>query len=186
MSVLEYCVAALPKLDNQEEIQLLREKYDPRFYQTRPYIAIVPAFRPATLDELESVSAFLSQARRRQPPVAVTFLRCVEVGDRLVCPVATGQEGLAALQRRMLGASPGPSLTGEPPPEPVLVIGRVSDPDRRIEALTEANRLGRTLGLIDSVSLIGIEQSEDLRLVASYPFGIGRVDYFDTSAVGGS
>jgi hypothetical protein len=182
VKVLAYSLVVLPKLDNEEEIQSLREKYDPWFYQVRPYITIVPPFTPATLDELEAVAGFLSEARRRQPPVAVSFYRCVEVDDRLICPVGDGREGLVALHRHLLGAAPVSLLTGEREFEPALVIGRVPDPDRRLEALHEANRLGRTLGLIDAVSLIGIEPSGRLRLIASYPFGIGRVDYYDIDA----
>jgi hypothetical protein len=71
------------------------------------------------------------------------------------------------------------SLVDDEAYEPHLVVGRVQDPDMRAEALAEANKLGRTLGIIDAVSLIAIEQDGGLKLVASYPFGVGRVDYFD-------
>ncbi|HDQ99552.1 MAG TPA: hypothetical protein ENN51_04615 [candidate division WOR-3 bacterium] len=182
MRVLSYSVCVLPKLDNQEEVRRLRERYDPWFYQVQPYIVVVPSFTPATLDELEAVSAFLSQARRKQPPVALKFFRCVERGDRLICPVESGREELAALHRAMSGATPDRLLTGEEAFDPGMVVCRVPDPDRRIEALQEANRIGRTVGLVDAVSLVGIEPSGQLRLIAGYPFGIGRVDYFDLSA----
>lgn len=180
--MLDYCVVALPKLDNQEDIQRLREAYDPWFYQIQPYIIVVPAFTPSTLDDLEAVSTFLSQARRHQPPIAVKFFRCVERGERLVCPIEAGRDDLFALHRNLVGNPPSRLLTGEEDFDPAVVIGRVGDPDRRIEALQEANRIGRTVGLIDAVSLIAIEQSGQLRLVAGYPFGIGRVDYFDLGA----
>ncbi|MFO7638499.1 MAG: hypothetical protein R6X14_04225 [bacterium] len=181
MRLLEYCVVVLPKLDNQEEIQLLREKYDPWFYQVQPYITIVPSFAPATLDQFESVTGYLSQTRKRLEPVVVHCYRCVERGDRLVCPVESGREELLTLHDSLLGCAPAGLTAVGGEFEPGLVVGRVPDPDRRIEALQEANRLRRTIGLIDAVSLIGIEPSGQLRLVAGYPFGIGRVDYFDLS-----
>lgn len=179
VKLLEYCIVVQPKLDNQEEIQLLREKYDPWFYQVQPYITIVPGFTPATLDQLESVTSYLSQTRRHQPPIAVKCYKCIERDDRLVFPVEEGREGLLALHEALLGAAPASLLADEAPFDPGLVIGRVPDPDQRIEALHEANRLGRTIGLIDAFSLIAVEQSGQFRLVAGYPFGIGRVDYFD-------
>ena len=63
--------------------------------------------------------------------------------------------------------------------EPRLVVGSVSDPEERARALAEANRIGRTLGIIDAVALVRINPDGGLKLVANYPFGIGRVDYFD-------
>jgi hypothetical protein len=180
VKMLHYSVVVLPKLDNEQAIQRLREKYDPWFYQVRPYIPIIPPFTPATLDEIEQIGSFISIRRHKLHPIAITCHRCIEVGDQLVCPVENGKDELAALHVDLYGSDSIP-LVDDIAYEPRLVIGRVQDPNSRQEALREANRLGRTLGLVDAVSLIGIEPDGELRLVASYPFGIGRIDYYDTS-----
>ena len=181
---MEYRIVVLPKLDNQDELQLLRERHDPWFYQLQPYITIIPSLNPATLDQLEEITAYLSRVRRNQPPVVVRAYNCVERDDRLVCPIQQGREELIALHNRLSGAVPGSLLPDEDLFEPALVVARVPDPEQRLEALHEVNLLGRTIGLIDALSLVALEEAGRFRLVAGYPFGIGRVDYFDLS--GGS
>jgi len=57
-------------------------------------------------------------------------------------------------------------------------IGRIVK-RTRAWAVAEANRLGRSLGVVDAVTLLRIEPDEEHRLVATFPFGIGRVDYCD-------
>jgi len=176
--MLQYSVVALPKLDNQDQFQELRERYDPLFYQIRPHIALVPPFTPATLGELESVGEYISQARRHMHPVAISFHEYLEEEDRILCPVDKGKEELQQLHRNLHG-SEVLSLVDREGYEPRLVVSRIPEPARRKLAIAEIRRLGRTLGIIDALSLIGIEQGGDLKLVASYPFGVGRVDYFD-------
>lgn len=167
----------VPKLDNQEQLLALREKYDPLFYQVRPHIPLLEPFTPATLGELENVGAFISQVRRRIAPVAVDFHRYVEAGDRLVCPVDRGRDELVELHRTLHGCEVLSLLNSGF--EPQLVVARIPDPTRRAEARQEAGKLGRSLGLVDALVLVVIEAGGDLRMLASYPFGIGRVDYYD-------
>ncbi len=178
VKTLQYNVVVLPKLDNEEEIQELREKYDPWFYQIRPYVPMVLPFAPATLDEMQNVGDYISQARRKLHPVAISFHQCVESGDRLLFVIENGREELLELHHSLLGCEAA-VLVEEAGYEPLLVVGRVPDPGHRAQALHEANRIGRTLGIVDAVSLIRTEPSEELKLVANYPFGIGRVDYYD-------
>lgn len=178
MKVLQYSFVVLPKLDNEEEIQRLRERYDPWFYQIRPYIPIVSPFAPATLEEMQNVSDYISRARRKLHPIAVSFHQWMASGGRLFFVIEKGRKELLDLRRNLQGCDTF-SLVEDIESEPRLVVGRVPDSERRSQALIEANRIGRTLGIVDSFYLIGIEPSDELKLFASYPFGIGRVDYYD-------
>lgn len=92
--------------------------------------------------------------------------------------IEKGRKELLDLRRNLQGCDTF-SLVEDIESEPRLVVGRVPDSERRSQALIEANRIGRTLGIVDSFYLIGIEPSDELKLFASYPFGIGRVDYYD-------
>ncbi len=178
MSALQYGVVVLPKLDSEEEIQRIREEYDPWYYQISPYIPMVEPFTPATLGEMENVSDYISLARRGFHPFAVSFRACVEADDRLLLPLENGREELIVLRRNLVGPGTAEAMAGAEY-EPRLVIGRVPDPLRRSEALVEVARIGRILGVVDSVSLIEVAPNREMKLVANFPFGIGRVDYFD-------
>jgi len=176
MRALQFSVVVLPKLDSEEKIGQIREKYDPWYYQISPYIPVVAPFTPTTLDDIENVSGHISLARRDFHPVAVSFRECLEVDDRLVFLMDRGREELVGLQRSLAGTG-SVTFPGEAEYEPRLVIGRVPDPHRRSQALADARRVGRILGVVDSVSLLEIESEGEMRLTANYPFGIGRVDY---------
>jgi len=169
----------VPKLDNQEQVLALREKYDPLFYQIRPYIPLLEPFTPATLGELENISEYISQARRHLAPIALDFHKYVEADDRILCPVDRGRHDLVKLRLALHGCEALSLVDGGY--EPRLVVARVPDPAQRAEALSEANRLGRSLGLVDALTLVVIEANSDIRLLASFPFGVGRVDYYDES-----
>lgn len=178
MSALRYSVVAMPKLDNDEEIRRIREAYDPWYHQMSPYIPMVPPFTPATLEEMENLNDYISLARRKMHPIAVSFHECIEVDDRLVLLLDGGRKELLELQKNLVCFGTTPLVTGAEY-QPRLVVGRVPDPAKRGQALHEVGRLGRTLGVVDSVALIEFEPTGEPRLVANYPFGIGRVDYFD-------
>ena len=178
MKTLQYSVIVLPKLDNEAEIQRLREKYDPWFYQVRPYIPIILPFTPATIDELQGVSDFVSVARRKLHARAISLHDCIESGDRLYFAVDQGRDDIMALHHDLQGCE-ATSLVSEGDYEPRLVLGRIPDPAQRTLARLEAQAIGRTLGIVDSVAMLRISPDGELKLVANYPFGIGRVDYFD-------
>ena len=174
---MQFSVVVLPKLDNEEEVQLIRERYDPWCYRIRPHITLIPPFTPATLDEIENVSAHLSTVRRARHPHAVTFFKCEAVGDRVVLVPEQGRDELLSLYRELQGPVTG-TLVPDAEFEPRLLVGRMPDAGQRAAAVKELNGLRRTLGVVDSVFLIDVESSGELRLVASYPFGIGRVDWY--------
>jgi hypothetical protein len=76
-------------------------------------------------------------------------------------------------------AQPLSLLDGAPEYEPQVWLGRVTDARQRTYALAEANRIGRSLGVVDAISLLRIEPDEKHELVATFQFGVGRVDYYD-------
>jgi hypothetical protein len=178
MNALRYSVVILPRLDNEEELQRLREQFDPMFYQLAPYIPMVMPFTPATLEELQAASDFISQARRKLHPWAVDFRTCIESEDRLLLAPESGGDELVRLHEELHGCQTM-ALIDEPPYAPLLVVARIPDPERRRQAKSDVERLVRTLGVVDSLSLIGTMPDGATRLAAHYPFGIGRVDYYE-------
>ena len=175
----QYCVTAFPKLDNEAQLQRLRERFDPAPYRVKPHIPVVLPFTPANLDEIQNVIDHVSTARRTLRPLAVSFHKCIERGEHLCFTLDEGQEGLAELHTRVAGVQPLPLLRDTPAYEPLVWLCRVPDQDRRAQALAEANRIGKSLGVVDALSVIRIEPDGDLSLMSVYPFGVGRVDYYD-------
>jgi hypothetical protein len=175
----QYCVVAFPKLDSETQIQDLREQFPTWYYRVRPYVPVVLPFTPATLDEIQNVSEHVGRVRRSLHPLAISFSRCIERGDSLFFEIEEGRDELVQLHRAMVGAQPLSLLDGAPEYEPQVWLGRVTDARQRTYALAEAKRIGRSLGVIDAISLLRIEPDEEHRLVATFPFGIGRVDYYD-------
>ncbi len=178
MQAERFSVVVLPKLDNEDEIQRLRERYDPWYGQIRPFVSIIMPFTPATLEEIQHVGDFISAARRSLHPVAMSLHECMESGDRLYLRVDQGRDELMRLHRNLMGGDVG-LLVDDAEYEPRLVLGRVHQPEERAAACAEANRIGRTLGVVDAVALVRVSADDDLTLIANYPFGIGRVDYFE-------
>jgi hypothetical protein len=79
----------------------------------------------------------------------------------------------------MTGAESLSLLSDTPVYEPQVWLGRVTDARQRAWAIAEANRMGRSLGVVDAITLLRIEPDEEHKLVATFPFGIGRVDFYD-------
>ena len=178
MSALRYSIIVLPKLDSEKDIRRIREQHDPWHCQISPYIPMVVPFTPATFDEMETVSDYISLARREFHPFAVGFHKCFAADDRVLFPVEEGRGELVALQRSLAGPGTAAEVSGVEY-EPRLVVGRVPNPEARARVLDEMNRFGRMLGVVDSVALLALEPAGEMKLVAVYPFGIGRVDFFD-------
>jgi len=178
----QYCVVAFPKLDSEAQIQDLREQFPTWYYRVRPYVPVVLPFTPVTLDEIQNVSEHVGRIRRNLHSLAISFSRCIERGESLFFEIEDGRVELLQLHVAMTGAEPQQSLLSEAPIyEPQIWLGRVTDARQRAYARDEANRIGRSLGIIDAVILLRIEPDEEHRLVATFPFGIGRVDYYDRS-----
>jgi hypothetical protein len=173
----QYSVVAFPKLDSDAQIQELRDQFSSWYYRMRPYIPIVLPFTPATLDEIQGVSDHVARIRRTLHPVAISSDRCVERGDALFFVLDQGREEMLGLHKAILGAEPL-SLLKEPSAwEPLLWLGRIPEARARSYAIFEANRMGRSVGIVDAVSLLRIEHDDEHKLAATYPFGIGRVDF---------
>ena len=179
MKAAQYCVVAFPKLDSETQIQDMREQFSTWYYRVRPYIPVVLPFTPATLDEIQNVSEHVGRVRRSLHPLAISFTRCVERGESLFFELDQGREEFIQLHNAMIGAEPLSLLGDRPVYEPQVWLGRVTDSRQRAYAIAEANRMGRTLGVVDAVTLLRIEPDEEHKLVATFPFGIGRVDFYD-------
>ena len=179
MKAAQYCVVAFPKLDSETQIQDLREQFPTWYYRVRPYVPVVLPFTPATLDEIQNVSEHVGRVRRNLHPLAISFTRCVERGESLFFEIDQGREELLQLHSAMTGAEPLSLLSDTPVYEPQVWLGRVTDARQRAYAIAEANRMGRTLGVVDAITMLRIEPDEEHKLVATFPFGIGRVDYYD-------
>jgi hypothetical protein len=173
----QYGIVAFPKLDSDAQIQELRDRFSSWYYRMRPYIPIVLPFTPATLDEIQNVSDHVARARRTLSPIAVSFDRCVERGDGLFFELEDGREALIDLHKTIHGAEPLSLLKDVPTWEPLLWLGRIPDARTRSYAVFEANRIGHSIGIVDAVSMLRIEHSDEHKLAATYPFGIGRVDF---------
>lgn len=179
MKAAQYCVVAFPKLDSEAQIQELREQFPTWYYRVRPYVPVVLPFTPATLDEIQNVSEHVGRIRRSLHPLAISFSHCIERGESLFFQIEEGRDELIQLHAAMTGSEPLPLLSDAPVYEPQVWLGRVTDARQRAYALGEVNRIGRSLGIIDAVTLLRIEPDEENRLVATFPFGIGRVDFYD-------
>jgi hypothetical protein len=174
----QFSVVAFPKLDNEAQLQRLREKFDSWRYHLRPFIPVVLPFVPINLDEIQSATEHVGRVRRAEHSFAVIFHRCVERGENLLLEMDQGADRMRQLHRAVHGGQPL-VLDGLPDYQPDLVLGRVADARQRRLALAEVNRLGKTIGVVDSLALLRTDPNEDTKLVLVLPFGIGRVDYYD-------
>jgi len=179
MKAAQYAVAVLPKLDTEAELMRLRDRFGGRPVNIPPYVQLSGVFTPSGLSEAVSVNEFISQARRKLHAIAASFQSCVEQADFLLLAVEQGAEELGGLQRSVVGPEPTSFLSGENLPRLDLVLGRFSDPMARAQMATEVTRIGRILGVIDALVLLRVGPDDDWHLTAQYPFGIGRVDYFE-------
>jgi hypothetical protein len=174
----QYSVVAFPKLDNEAQIQRLRERFGSWAYDLRPYVTVVLPFTPLDIDELQRVTDHIGAARRRMHPFAVSFHECSAVGDAVLLWAAEGREQLAELRNAVHGSEPL-TIQGTGEYHPALWLGRVRDAAELASAVAEVNRIGRTLGIVDSLSLVRGTPDDATRLVLAMPFGVGRVDYHD-------
>lgn len=174
-----YAVFAYPRLDVESELQSLSERIESDSVQLKPYIPLIVPLTPITIDDLLSATEFVSQARRSLKPLACVFRNSVERGNLIVVGCAEGGENLAELRRSIIGSQPISYLKEAETFEPILVIGRAADPVLRLRITLEANRLGRIVALVDALTLVRLAARDHWQPVARFPFGIGRVDYYE-------
>lgn len=179
MKPAQYLVVVLPKLDAEAELLRLRDRYGGKPDAIAPYVPLSGVFTPSGLSEAASVNEYVSQARRRLHPIAVSFNSCFEQGDRLLLKLEQGADDLAALQRGIVGPEPTSFVASGKPPHLDLVLGQFADTQARAQVAAEVNRMGRILGVIDALVLLRIGPEDDWHLTAQFPFGIGRVDYYE-------
>lgn len=178
MKATHYLVVAFPKLDNEAQIQRLRDGCATWEYSLRPYIPLVSPVVPATLDELQGFAEHIGRIRRNLHPFALTFYRAVERATSLLFVVERGRDNVLSLHREVYGGEPL-VIQGTGEYDPDLRLGRISDPTRRRQALTDLNQLGKTVGIIDALALLRSGPDDALHLALTLPFGVGRVDYHE-------
>lgn len=173
-----YSVVAFPKLDNEAQLQRLRESFETWSYELRPFVPLVQPFVPLTMDELQHVTDHVGRVRRRLHAFAIASFRCVERGDVLLLPIEQGRDKVVELHNTIHGGEPL-TIAGTARYDPALWLGRVADADQRARAVVETSRIGRTLGVVDSLALTRTTPGGETRLLLVMPFGIGRVDLYD-------
>ncbi|MEO0073051.1 MAG: hypothetical protein ABIK43_00120 [candidate division WOR-3 bacterium] len=174
-----YGVFAYPRLDVEPELKSLRERFESDSVQLKPYIPLIVPLTPATLDDLLSATEFVSRARRNLKPLACAFRNAVERGNLIVVECIEGANNLIQLRQNITGSDPVSYIKDAEGFEPRLVIARATDPPLRLRIMLETNRLGRIVALIDALTLVRLISEERWQPVARFPFGIGRIDYYE-------
>jgi hypothetical protein len=177
VSTAPYSVVAFPKLDNEAELRRLRDRFPSWSSAAEPHIPIVLPFTPLDLDEIQHVADYVSNARRRLHPLAVTLHKSVVIGERLYYKVESGWGELVNLHAQIVGSEPMPLLQSGTY-EPRLTLGRITSDSERAAAAEAVDRLLRTLGVVDALTIVTVGPHDAIDRVAGYPFGIGRVDFF--------
>ncbi|MCX7732699.1 MAG: hypothetical protein N2248_06010 [candidate division WOR-3 bacterium] len=174
-----FVVIATPKLDRESDFLQLRERYASAILQPDPHIRITNPWIPADLGEVMAVIEFISQTRKKLHPLAITAENWQEAGEFIIAPIVNGASELLLIRQTILGSEPAPLLKTTPEPAFSLILLRVPDDHKRALAVTEANRIGKTLGVIDALTLIRTFPDGSWQRLARFPFGIGRVDFYE-------
>lgn len=174
-----FIVVAIPKLEREIDLLQLRERYAPSTRQLEPHIRITSPWVPAELGEIMAVIEFISRIRRGIHPLAISAENWQEIGELILAPVINGAAELLKIRQTLIGSEPLPLINPESESAPSLILLRVPDRQQRALAVAEANRIGRTLGVIDSLTLVQIFSDGAWQRLARFPFGIGRVDFYD-------
>lgn len=180
MSSGNFVVIATPKLDRETDFLQLRERYASAILQPDPHIIITNLWTPADLGEVMTLIEFIGRARKKLHPLAITAENWQEAGDLVIAPVVNGATELLFVRQTLAGTDPVSLFKIIPEPPPLsLILVRVPDNHKRALAVIEANRIGKTLGVIDSLTLIRTFSDGSWQRLARFPFGIGRVDFYE-------
>ncbi|MEO0070779.1 MAG: hypothetical protein ABIK39_01655 [candidate division WOR-3 bacterium] len=179
MKSAQLSVIAFPKLSKEKEILELREKFVPEISQIEPHIPIVSPWTPAELGEVLSVIDSISRTRKKLSPIAIAGEGWRRQDELLILEITEGAEALVQLSRNITGAEPL-SLLPETKEEKVnLIVCRIPKGKDWGTVLKEAKKIGRTVGVIDSMMLIRHLPDRSYQRVAKFPFGVGRVDFYE-------
>lgn len=179
MKSVQFSVVAFPKLEREVDFLHLRERFAPQVAQLEPHIQIVLPWVPAELGELTAVIESISQTRRNLHPLAIAVEKWQESGEFLISEICQGQDELISLRKKIVGAETPVLITTDTGTAPYLTLFRITEKKEREQAMIEANRIGRTLGVVDALTLIRTLPDGMWQRVAKFPFGIGRVDFYE-------
>lgn len=176
---VRFSVVAFPKLEMADALFRLRERFAADALQPDPYIPIVPAWVPAELGEVvESVNS-ISATRGKLHPLAIACEGWHRRGDILAGWVTQGREELLELIKSVSGGRSLALIQDEPLTDVYLIVCRIADAEVWGAVLAEAERIGKTLGLVDSLVLLRTLPDGMWQRVATFPFGVGRVDFYE-------
>jgi hypothetical protein len=183
VSSVNFCIIATPKLEREAELLQLREHYAPSVIQLEPHTRITGSWVPVELGEVMAVIEFISKLRKNLHPLAITVENWQEAGELVIGQITQGREELLAIRQSITGTEPLPLLKTETDSLPALILLRIPDARERTLAVADANRIGRTLGVIDSLILIRTLPDRSWHRVARFPFGVGRVDFYERLSI---
>lgn len=179
MKPAQFSVIAFPKLSREPEILELREKFAPEISQIEPHIPIVSPWTPAELGEVLSAIDSISRTRRKLSPIAIAGEVWHRQDELLLLAITEGAEALVQLSRNITGVEPLPLLPETKEPKVNLIVCRIPKGKDWETVLKEARKIGRTLGVIDGLMLIRHLPDRSYQQVAKFPFGVGRVDFYE-------
>lgn len=179
MRAVQFSVVSFPKLQQDKELLGLRERFLPNVLPLEPHIPVVPSWVPVEPGEMVSVVNTLSNTRRKLHPIAVACENWQRQGELLVAEVTEGQEAVRNLRKSISRVEPVQLIQEE---GVYLVVCRVPNEEKWGQILSEAERIGRSLGMVDSVVLLRILPDGSHQRVAHFPFGVGRVDFYEQLA----
>ncbi|MCL6465410.1 MAG: hypothetical protein K6T77_01490 [candidate division WOR-3 bacterium] len=178
MRAVQFSVVSFPKLQQDKELLRLRERFAPGVFQLEPYIPVVLPWVPVELGDVVAVVNCLSETRRKLHPIAIVCDNWHRKGELLLGDVTEGQEAVLNLRKGITGVEPVP-LIKDDDKNVYLVVCQVPDEDKWGALLKEAQNVGRSLGVLDSVVLIRTMPDGSWQRVANFPFGVGRVDFYE-------
>jgi len=178
MKSVQFSVVVFPKLEREADFLQLRERFATQIAQPEPHILIVLPWVPAELGEVMAVIEFISQIRRNLHPLAIAAENWQESGEMLIGQITQGEEELLTLRKSIIGAETAP-LDTDFGSALHLILFRVPERRARAKVVAEANRIGRTLAVIDALLLIRTLPDGLWHRVARFPFGVGRVDFYE-------
>jgi len=179
VSSINFSIIALPKLERELDFIQLRERYAPTLIQLDPHIRITQPWVPAELGEVMMAIEFVSQLRKKLSPLAFSAENWQAAGELIIGPITQGTTELLAIREKITGAEPLSLLKPDIDNALSLILFRVPVDQERARAVAEANRIGRTLGVVDSLILIRTLPDGTWHRVARFPFGVGRVDFYE-------
>lgn len=179
MRAVQFSIVSFPKLQQDKELLRLRERFAPGIFQLEPHIPVVLPWVPVALGDVVTMVNCLSETRRKLHPIAIACENWHRQGELLLGDVTQGQEAVLELRKSITGVEPVSLIKDDESRDLYLVVCRVLEEDKWNFLLKEMQTVGRSLGVVDSVVLLRTLPDGSWQRVANFPFGVGRVDFYE-------